>query len=89
MDGQEVRPDYITRKTKQLMKKCNLPVIRFHDLRHTAASLLAPYVTPKQLQEFLGHENISTTYDVYTHILDDQKKETSEAMNNILKNIAL
>ena len=62
MDGQEVRPDFIYRKTRQLMKKCGLPVIRFHDLRHTAASLLAPHVTPKQLQEFLGHEDISTTY---------------------------
>ncbi len=56
MDGQEVRPDFISRKTRQLMKKCGLPVIRFHDLRHTAASLLAPHVTPEQLRDFLGHE---------------------------------
>lgn len=88
MDGQEVRPDFIYRKTKQLMSKCGLPVIRFHDLRHTAASLLAPHVTPKQLQEFLGHEDISTTLGIYTHVLDDQKRETSAAMNNVLKNLS-
>ena len=89
MDGQEVRPDFISRKTGQLMKKCGLPVIRFHDLRHTAASLLAPHVTPEQLRDFLGHEHISTTYDVYTHVLSDQKKATSAAMNDVLKNVSI
>ena len=89
MDGQEVRPDFISRKTRQLMKKCGLPVIRFHDLRHTAASLLAPHVTPEQLRDFLGHEHISTTYDVYTHVLSDQKKATSAAMNEVLKNVSI
>ena len=71
MDGQRVRPDFVTRKTKQLMKKCGLPIIRYHDLRHTAATLLVPHVSHKQLQEFLGHEDIATTYNVYTHILDE------------------
>lgn len=89
MDGQEVRPDFIYRKTRQLMKKCGLPVIRFHDLRHTAASLLAPHVTPKQLQEFLGHEDISTTLGIYTHVLDDQKRETTAAMNNVLSGLSV
>lgn len=89
MDGQEVRPDFVYRKTQQLMKKCGLPVIRFHDLRHTAASLLAPHVKPEQLRDFLGHEHISTTYDVYTHVLSDQKKATSAAMNEALKNVSI
>ena len=84
MNGEEVRPDFISRKTKQIMKKSGLPVIRFHDLRHTAASLLTPHVTPKQLQEFLGHEDISTTLGIYTHVLDEQKKETSKIMNSVL-----
>ena len=81
MDGQEVRGDFISRKTKQLMKKCGLPVIRFHDLRHT--------VSPKQLQEFLGHEDISTTFGIYTHVLDEQKKATSAAMSDVLKNVSV
>ena len=84
MDGNTVKPDYIIRKAKQIMKKAELPVIRFHDLRHTAASLLAPHVTPKQLQEFLGHEDIETTLGIYTHVMDDQKRATSVIMNSIL-----
>ena len=70
------------------MKKCGLPVIRFHDLRNTAASLLAPHVTPKQLQEFLGHEDTSTTLGIYTHVLDNQKGETTAAMNNVLSGLS-
>ena len=89
MDGKEFMPDLIYRKTRQLMKKCGLPVIRFHDLRHTAASLLAPRVTPKQLQEFLGHEDISTTLGIYAHVLDDQKRETTAAMNNVLSGLSV
>ncbi|MBR2831349.1 MAG: site-specific integrase [Oscillospiraceae bacterium] len=85
-DGKPVRGDYITRTTPKLMKQCGLRVIRFHDLRHTAASLLAPHVQPKQLQKFLGHSDISTTFDVYTHLMDEQRKATAAAMNSILTN---
>ncbi len=88
LDGQTVRPDYISRKTKQIMEKAGLPVIRFHDLRHTAASLLAPHVTPKQLQEFLGHEDIETTLGIYTHVMDEQKRATSAVMNSIFDDAA-
>ena len=70
-------------------EKSGLPVIRFHDLRHTAASLLAPRVTPKQLQEFLGHEDISTTLGIYTHVLDNQKREKTAAMNNVLSGLSV
>ena len=69
---------HIYRKNRQLIKQCGLPVILFHDWRHTAASLLAPHVTPKQLQEFLGHEDISTTLGIYPYVLDDQKRETTK-----------
>lgn len=84
-DGKELHPDYITRKAKKLMKQAGLPVIRFHDLRHTAASLLAPVVSPQQLQRFMGHEDISTTYGIYAHYMDKERRATSEAMNGILE----
>ena len=84
-NGEPVRPDYITRKTRQLMIKNGLRVIRFHDLRHTAASLLAPVVSPQQLQHFMGHEDISTTYGTYAHLMDRERKATSAAMDNVLK----
>ena len=84
-NGERVRPDYVTHKTKQLMENNGLRVIRFHDLRHTAASLLAPTVSPQQLQKFLGHGDISTTYGTYAHLMDRERKETSKAMNRILE----
>lgn len=83
-NGSAVRPDYIYKKSKDVMKKAGLKEIRFHDLRHTAASLLARHVSPKQLQEFLGHENISTTFGIYTHVLDEQRVATSNEMSKII-----
>ena len=56
------------------------------NLRHTAASLLAPQVSAHQLQSFLGHGDISTTYGTYAHLLDKSRQQTSDEMNAILKN---
>lgn len=83
-DGNQVRPDYITRKTQQVMEKAGLPVIRFHDLRHTAASLLAPMVSPQQLQHFMGHSDISVTFGTYAHFLDRERRDTSAKMEQII-----
>lgn len=85
-DGRAVRPDYITSKTRRVMKAYGLERIRVHDLRHTAASLLATQATPKQIQDFLGHEDISTTMNIYTHLQDEDRKATSGIMDRILKN---
>ena len=85
-DGQEVRPDYLTRRTGEVMEKYGLEKIRLHDLRHTAATLLATRATPKQVQNFLGHEDISTTMNTYTHLLDKERRATSGIMDGILKN---
>lgn len=84
-DGKEVRPDYITRKVSSVMKRSGLPVIRLHDLRHTAATILATVASPKQVQEFLGHEDISTTMNIYTHLLDKERVETSNLLDGVLK----
>ncbi len=84
-DGGEVRPDFITRKIKKVMKHAGLPVIRYHDLRHTAASLLAPKVTPQMLQRFMGHEDIRTTFKTYAHFMDRERRATSETMNDIIQ----
>ncbi len=85
-DGKEVRPDYITRATKKIMEKYGLEHIRVHDLRHTAGRLLSTRATMKQVQEFLGHEDISTTANTYVHLLDEDRKATSSIMDGILKN---
>lgn len=73
-DGRPLSPDYVSQHFRLFLEKHNLPSIRFHDLRHTAGSLLLRKgLNVKQVQEFLGHEKSSTTLDIYLHI-DKQNK---------------
>ena len=70
---------------KSLLKRAGLPNIRFHDLRHTAATtLLALGVNPKIVQEMLGHTEISMTMDIYSHVLPTMQKEAMRKMNTAL-----
>ena len=83
-NGDDIKHDYISKKFNKLLKANNLPSIRYHDLRHTAASLLiASGATPQQTQEFLGHETVSTTMNIYAHCLNEAKIETANLMNKI------
>lgn len=67
--GELIKPDYITQHFPLLLKKHGLRKIRFHDLRHSCASLLyANGVSLKEIQEWLGHSDISTTSNIYTHL---------------------
>ena len=88
-DGRAVRPDYITARTRRIMEKYGLEHIRVHDLRHTAATLLATRATLKQVQEFLGHEDISTTGNIYAHLMDKDRKATLDIMDGVLRNSVL
>jgi len=84
-DGSPFQPHYITMRFKQILVEEKLPIIRFHDLRHTAASMLIERgLTLVQVAKFLGHEKISTTVDTYAHISDQRRKETAETMGNLL-----
>ena len=61
---------------KFLLKKAGLPDMRFHDLRHCAATLLlSEGVHPKIVQELLGHSNISITLDIYSHVLPNMQQD--------------
>lgn len=83
-NGDDIKHDYISKKFGKLLKENGLPPIRYHDLRHTAASLLiASGATPQQTQEFLGHETVSTTMNIYAHCLSDVKIKTAKLMNDI------
>ncbi len=84
--GKIFRPEYITDHFSLLLKKNNLRHIRFHDLRHSCASLLlAKKVPMKAIQEWLGHSTYSTTANLYTHLESDTKNISanilSEAIN--------
>ena len=74
------------RHFRNAIKKAGLPTMRFHDLRHTAATLLLKEnVHPKIVQEMLGHSSISLTLDTYSHILPDIQKEATEKMDRIFE----
>lgn len=75
-DGKSFAPDYITRKFRKLLEEYGMPHIRFHELRHSAASnLLSMGFTLKDVQEWLGHSDIKTTANIYGH-LDAKRKIT-------------
>src|SRR5579872_1117279 len=70
---------------KGLLKKANLPDIRFHDLRHSSASMLLSLgVHPKVVQEILGHSQISMTMDIYSHVLPTIQREAIHRLNDVL-----
>lgn len=69
-----------------LLKQAKLPVIRFHDLRHTCATLLlGRNVNPKIVSEMLGHSSISITLDTYSHVLPDMQDSAARALEDVLR----
>ena len=75
--GKLIRPNFVTEHFAYLIEKNKLRKIRFHDLRHTAASLLlANGVQMKQIQLWLGHSTFSTTADIYAHLDVSSQIET-------------
>lgn len=70
---------------KLILQKCGLPNIRFHDLRHTAATLMLQQGTnPKIVQERLGHSDISLTLNTYSHVLPDMQEEVASKLDDLL-----
>ena len=74
------------RSWKPLLRMAGLPQgTRFHDLRHTCATLLLTKgVHPKIVQEMLGHSSITITLDLYSHVLPDMQEKAVKAMDDIL-----
>lgn len=78
------RPNLTERSFHPLLEKAGLPSIRFHDLRHTAATLLLTQgVHPKVVQERLGHSTIAVTMDVYSHVLPDMQLEAAMKIDDL------
>lgn len=82
--GTPLDPRNLLRQFKALLVAADLPDMRFHDLRHSCATtLIAQGVHPRVVQEILGHSQISTTMNVYGHVLDATRRVAAEAMDGL------
>jgi integrase len=77
-------PNGIAQLQRELAR-AGLPPLRFHDLRHSTASLLAFAGVPARVaMEVLGHRQISTTMDIYTKVYPEVRREAAEALDKVL-----
>ncbi|MCI0855162.1 MAG: site-specific integrase [Chloroflexi bacterium] len=80
--GRPLSAFHVIRRFKALQELAGLPPMRYHDLRHGAASLMAAQgVPPRVAMELLGHSNIQTTLMIYTHVTQDDQREASDKVS--------
>jgi len=84
-DGRGAKPDYVTRHVEAFLDRCGIEGMRLHDLRHTAGSLLVKRLPVIYVSEFLGHNQVSTTLNIYSHVLENERDKASLEMEAILK----
>lgn len=83
--GAIITPEYVTRHFKMIIKKFNLRPLRFHDLRHSCASLLlASGVSMKAIQDWLGHSTFNVTANFYSHLDYQSRVSSAEVIANAL-----
>jgi integrase len=81
-DGKPKQPDSLTHEFTYLVRRADVPRVRFHDLRHShATQLLAAGVHPKIVQERLGHSTIAITLDLYSHVSDTMQASAAQALD--------
>lgn len=84
-NGKPYSPDYVTRRFSALLKKHDLPHIRFHELRHSCASLLINAgFGLKDVQEWMGHADIKMTANIYGHLDVARKQSMADQLSGTL-----
>lgn len=85
-DGRLYRPDYITRAFQRVLKNHSLPRMRYHDLRHSTASILHDKGWDlKDIQEWLRHADIETTGNIYVHISESRKQTSAKDLDKTFR----
>lgn len=83
--GVLIKPEYVTTHFKKVVDKNGLRHLRFHDLRHTCASLLlANHIPLKSIQDWLGHANFETTANIYSHLDFSSRVESADKIASVL-----
>ena len=83
--GEHLREVTVSRAFKSILKESCLPDIRFHDLRHTCATLLfSKGANPKVVQEMLGHSSVAITMDRYTHWIPSMGEQAAKMLEAAL-----
>jgi integrase len=89
LDGRPLHINSLVARFDKLTKAAAVPRIRFHDLRHTAATLmLANGEHPKQVQERLGHSSIAITLDRYSHVTENMQRQAADRLEALLEKAA-
>ena len=82
--GELLRPNRVTQRFSDLIERNDLRKIRFHDLRHTFASILINQDVPLlNVSAFLGHSDLATTANIYAHLDKSKKQESADIISNI------
>jgi len=88
--GSPIHPRNLLRDFKKLLMDAGLPTIRFHDLRHTAASLmLNNNIPPIVVSRRLGHARASITLDIYGHLIPSMQVEAAEKIDELILPVAV
>jgi integrase len=84
--GAPLHPNTLAYQFGKLQKAAGVPVIRFHDLCHTSATLmLANGEHPKIVQERMGHSNVSMTLDCYSHVTMDMQRDAANRLDRLIE----
>ncbi len=84
--GKYLLPEVVSNQFHALLARAGLPDMRFHDLRHTMATmLLEADVHPKKVQERLGHSSIAITMDTYSHVLPSMHQDVARKLDDLFK----
>ena len=83
--GQPLSGFYVSRRFKKLLSDAGLPTMRYHDLRHGAASLMAALgIPPRVAMDILGHAQISTTMNIYAHVAPELQRDAADRVASAL-----